>query len=295
MVKKLVINADGFGFTPGVNTGIVEAVAGGLITSVSCNANFEHIRELPELIGTYPGVSVGVHFNLSVGEPVAPGSEVASLVGSDGRFLGEDFVGAMMSGKIRFSQMKTELDAQARRLEELGAKISHWDGHQNKHLFPPFFLAAMQVAKAHGIRSMRTHRRYLFLQDEVDRGKSLRRYYRQNPRRFLTHGGGRLTSFIARRNGFTMADRLISPAYADSTAKHLAETWISIMRQLPKGVNEIYCHPGYPDDLLRKNASYVNEREDEVRVLTSQELKDAVAANHVQLVSFRDLGPDTVR
>ena len=38
MTKCLIMNADGYGFTRGINRGIEEAVARGMITSISVNA-----------------------------------------------------------------------------------------------------------------------------------------------------------------------------------------------------------------------------------------------------------------
>jgi hypothetical protein len=64
---------------------------------------------------------------------------------------------------------------------------------------------------------------------------------------------------------------------------------MALMRLLPKGVNEIYCHPGYPDDVLRARAAYVDERKEEVSVLTSPDVRSAVEENGVELISFLDL------
>ena len=287
--RSIIVNADGFGFTPGVNRGILETLKFGIVKSVSCNANFDAIEDLPELIAEFPQVSVGVHFNLSVGSPVCDPAEVPSLVGRDGTLLGEALVPKLLTGKIRQSEIEAELEAQALRMEQLGARISHWDGHENKHLYPQFFWAAMGVAKNHSIEALRTHRRYLFLDDPSNRLLRLSQYYVRNPRRILTHVGGRTSSFVARRRDFKMADRLISPSYADASAKQFMETWLAMMQLLPAGVNEIYCHPGYPDDLLRAHADYVDERADEVALLTSPELMEAISDRGIRLLSFWDL------
>ncbi len=62
-----------------------------------------------------------------------------------------------------------------------------------------------------------------------------------------------------------------------------------MIKYLPVGVNEIYCHPGYVDDTLIKYARYVYEREDEVKILTSDDLKNEIMENNIGLISFKDL------
>jgi len=138
MGRRLIVNADGFGFTEGVNRGILETFACGVVQSTSVLANFPPIEELPELHRRFPEVSVGVHLNLSVGRPVLDASQIPTLVGSDGRFR-PDLVRALLRGRIRSAEMKAELTAQIRRILDLGVSPTHIDGHQNKHLYPPFF------------------------------------------------------------------------------------------------------------------------------------------------------------
>ena len=114
-------------------------------------------------------------------------------------------------------------------------------------------------------------------------------YYLKNPKQILTHTFARTTTLYANMRGFRTADRLISPAYADSTKKYLLQTWVSIMETLPQGTSEIYCHPAYVDDVLKQHAKYVYEREEEVKILTSNEVKNAAQNNGIELISFKEL------
>jgi predicted glycoside hydrolase/deacetylase ChbG (UPF0249 family) len=85
------------------------------------------------------------------------------------------------------------------------------------------------------------------------------------------------------------ADRLVSPVHEGVTGKWLLDTWLDIVRRLPPGVSEVYCHPGYPDDELRRHARYVDERKLEIAVLTAPDLRATIDAERVQLASFHDL------
>ncbi len=246
------------------------------------------IEEVKNFQDRFPWVSVGIHFNLSVGRPVSSPEEIITLVNDRGEFLNSDFVPRLLTGRISLSDMVKELNSQVRRLVELGVQPSHFDGHQNKHLYPPFFLAALRVAKEWNITFMRSHKRYLFIKDG-SRINGLFRYYLSHPQRALTHSVASLLTRYAQTKGIKTTDRLITPGYADHSRKSSLETWLGIIETLPEGVNEIYCHPGYPDDLLAKYAYYVKEREIEVDVLTSSKLRKAIVHNNIQLISFRDL------
>ena len=93
----------------------------------------------------------------------------------------------------------------------------------------------------------------------------------------------------AKKRGFNMADRMISHGYLDGTEKYRIDAWLSIIRMLPSGINEIYCHPGYPCDELRKYSNYLDERIDEIKVLTSDELKECIYNQKVEIISFNQL------
>ena len=85
--RTLIVNADGFGFGPGATKGILEAIAnGGIITSVSVNANFPDAERGRELVAAHPAISVGVHVNPVAGSPCLAPDRVPSLVGRDGQF-----------------------------------------------------------------------------------------------------------------------------------------------------------------------------------------------------------------
>jgi chitin disaccharide deacetylase len=289
--RRLIVNADGFGFAPGLNRGIEESAADGIVRSTSCVVNFPDIEELPAFVSRCPHVSVGVHFNLSVGRPLTDPARVATLVDSEGNFWAAGLPRRLLSGAASREHVRRELRAQAQRMVNLGVTPSHWDGHQNNHLYPAFFQEALAVAREFGIRRMRTPRRYLVSvrRNGGQRPRELARYYLTHPSRAITHAYGHALSALARRRGMRMADRLISPAYLGSNEKWMLDTWLHIIEALPAGSSEIYCHPGYVDGALRARATYVDERELEVAVLTAGELAAKISSSGVELASFRDL------
>jgi len=291
MARRLIVNADGFGFTFGNNRGIFECLPAGVVRSVSVNVNFPAFEETARLLAEWPDVSVGVHLDLTVGPCVSDPADVPDLVDEKGEFLGAEFRRRALRGAIPHEQMVAELDAQVRRFREAGRPPTHWDSHQNQHLYPPFFRAAMEVARRHGILRMRTHRHYLFTMTGGPALRALRAglHLATHPRRWARYAySGRLMR-RARQEGMQMADRLISPGILDGARKFHRAFWLSLFRRLPEGVSEIYCHPGYPDTTLAAHARYVAERQKELDVLRDPALPEEARREGVELISFHQL------
>src|ERR1035441_6046896 len=85
---SLIVNADDFGLTPGVNRAIVELHRAGLLTSATLMARAPATEEAIEIARTTPSLSVGCHVVLVDGEPIlSPLDEIPNLAGRrDGRF-----------------------------------------------------------------------------------------------------------------------------------------------------------------------------------------------------------------
>ncbi|MHB9131103.1 MAG: carbohydrate deacetylase [Armatimonadota bacterium] len=286
MNKYLIINADGYGFTRGINRGIEVAVARGVITSISVNANFEAIEDLPTFVKQFPHISVGVHLNPVVGRPIALPSVVPSLVNSQGEFHYHEFAQRLMHRQINPSELIHELSLQIQKVRDMGVKISHLDSHQNQHLYPPYFKIFLQLLKESGVMRMRTHAHFVLAESPhpyIDAWK----FYTRNPYRLVTHSVARYEMWVARRHGVRMADRLMSTSHTGDKA--ILEHWLQLLRNVPEGWSEVFCHPAYPDDELRRWATYVDQRRTEIDVMTCKETRDELARCGIELKSFHDL------
>jgi predicted glycoside hydrolase/deacetylase ChbG (UPF0249 family) len=294
MVRQLIINADGFGFTHGINEGIIESIEKGVVSSISCNVNFPFIQDVEYIIKHYPQVSIGLHLNINVGRPVCSVEQIPSLVNTSGEFWGNELTKKLIFRRIRISELQKECEAQIIKLQRLGVNISHLSGHQNKHLYPGYFRILLGLGKKYGIKNIRCQNRYLFMKVNKNRKLKIFQYYISHPKQTITHWYSRVMMKVARKQGFIMADRLITPGYIDNSEKTLLDTWINIIKSLPSGISEIYCHPGYPDDDLRRYANYVDERLLEKLVLTSSELIQYIIKENVQIISFNQISNRTL-
>lgn len=286
--KKLIINADGFGFTAGNNRGIWEVAEAGVITSISVNTNFPFVSDLLSFHKKFPDITIGVHLNPIVGSPVLSCKLIPSLVNNDGQFWSKKFSDRLQGKLIQEDELENELIAQVMVVRNMGVKISHLDSHQNQHLRPGYFEIFLRIAKKFGINRMRNHRHFICA--ECDRPLlSAMKFYLTHPYSMLLHSYTRYLMWRAQREGMLMADRLISVGH--STGATMAETWVweGIFKSLPVGINEVYCHPGYPDDTLRKYATYIDGRDRERQILCSSLFKGLLLKNNIELVSFNCL------
>lgn len=288
--RSLLVNADGYGFTEGINRGIEEAIDAGIVRSISVNANFDAVWELRGLVERHPEISVGVHLNPVVGRPIAPAEDVPTLVGANGELHFGEFTPRLQAGRIDRAELVHELGLQIERVKSLVPSVTHLDSHQNRHLWPRFFEVFLELAQQHGIERMRTHVHRIGT-GEPARIARVAAFYARNPQRLGTHGFARYLMWRARRRGLRMCQRLLAVgAGTQASQKGVLDAWLRLIEGCPRGTNEVYCHPAYVDDDLRRYAKViVDQRDAERRVLTDQRLADAVERHGVRLITFHEI------
>ena len=83
-MRKLIVTADDYGMSKGVNAAIDAGIACGLITSTNVMTNMEYYQDAVKLRNTK--ASVGLHWTISAGKPVLSPEEIPSLVDEKGNF-----------------------------------------------------------------------------------------------------------------------------------------------------------------------------------------------------------------
>ncbi|WP_018754643.1 carbohydrate deacetylase [Paenibacillus terrigena] len=127
MTKYVIINADDFGLSRGVNRGIIEAHQAGIVTSASLIVNKPGLKDAVAQAKRNPRLGVGLHFNLSDGKPITPPSLVPSLVNTHGSFHNQ-------SHEWREEDVERELHAQWELMRRKGIYPTHIDSHMHIHL-----------------------------------------------------------------------------------------------------------------------------------------------------------------
>jgi chitin disaccharide deacetylase len=126
-MTKLVINADDFGYSKGVNLGIIEAYQHGVVSSTTMMVNMPGAAHAAALALAHPGLGVGIHLVLDCGYPVHP--SVPSLVDETGRFYKMN----QLLEKAKLSDIEKELQAQIEQFFAHGLSPTHLDGHHHVH------------------------------------------------------------------------------------------------------------------------------------------------------------------
>src|SRR5262245_57707377 len=122
MIRQLVVNADDLGLTVGVNDGIFDAHAHGVLTSASLMVAAPAAADASRRLTARPSLGVGVHLTLVDGSPILPASRIPTLVGRDGRLRRSwrSFVIDCLRGRVSLVEAERELDAQIERTFEAG-------------------------------------------------------------------------------------------------------------------------------------------------------------------------------
>jgi hopanoid biosynthesis associated protein HpnK len=294
-VRRLIINADDFGLTAGVNRAIVEAHEGGIVTSATLMANGQAFDEAVSLAQSRPRLGVGCHIVLVDGAPLLRQSATHSLLDPGRSNTGAlrfregigKFAALALLGRLVPDEIEAEAAAQIGKLQSSGIAVTHLDSHKHTHMFPQVFKPVLRAARACGVKAIRNP-------FERISGSQLGSQLAARPR--LWRRGievGILRGLVRQFREAVRHAEMITPdgTFAIVVTGALDERLLrGMLEHLPDGVWELVCHPGYNDaDLQNIHTRLRESREQELRILTSQSIRDVLAANGVEVISYRDL------
>lgn len=283
---RLIVSADDFGLSAGVNRGIEEAFAAGGLSGTSVMVTLPAAGEATELARRHPDLDLAVHVNLTHGEPALDPARVPSLVDSDGRLLSRSaLVARLLRRRIAPREVRAEVAAQFARLRSFGVEPAYWDSHQHVAFVPG--LARHVCAAAHdaGMRRARTPRVRVVSTDHGHHWAQAR-WRLTRPRRFAGDGYRALLAARMRRR-FATPSWQVAPELVLGEAHTPEERWEAILGSLGPGVTEAVTHPGYVDDgLAGVSEEFVQARANDLGALTQ------LGAAGVPLSRFRDLNRD---
>ena len=286
-MRRLIVNADDFGYTSGVNRAIVEAHSRGVVTSSTLMANGAAFAEAAQLSSTVPNLSVGCHVVLTDGEPVLGAGQLPSLTTAshfrDGMIA---FASRAIAGVMDANQITAEAAAQIRKIQSAGIAVSHFDTHKHTHLFPKILRPLLRAASDCGVRAVRNPfgpRLPLRSSHLLTRPSLWTRYVEV---RILRAFAGKFREAVD-REGFATPDGTLGIVVTGALDETL---FYAIARSIPEGTWEFVCHPGYNDADLQAGKTRLREsRETELRVLTLPAAREVLAQQSIELISYRDL------
>jgi hopanoid biosynthesis associated protein HpnK len=286
-VRRLIINADDFGLTAGVNRAILEAHEHGVVTSTTLMANSLAFEGAVQLAQSRFSLSTGCHVVLLDGKPLIDPGRLPSLVdGKDGNSFRDGvsgFVLRTLCGRIDPDQVEAETTAQIRKLQSHGIDVSHVDSHKHTHMFPPALQGILRAARTCGVTAIRNPFEVVAA-NFVRLQRGLWKRYAQVK---TLHGlAGYFRKAVAKA-GLRTPDGTLGIV---ATGHLNPDLFREIADNMPEGTWEFVCHPGYLDADLRSIATRLREsRVEELAVLTSPDTRATLERQGVQLISYRDL------
>ena len=286
----MIVNADDFGFTSGVNRAIVEAHARGIVTSSTLMANGRAFTEAVKLAKTAPTLSVGCHVVLIDGEPILSADQLPSITvkGKAERFRDglKTFAARAITRRINPREINAEAAAQIRKIQNTGIAVSHIDTHKHIHLFPSILQPLLKAAAECGVRAIRNPfgpRLPLRSSQLLARPNIWTRFAEVRVlRRFAEQFREKVD-----RAGFATPDGTLGIEVTGVLDESLFH---AIAESIPEGTWEFVCHPGYNDAELQAAKTRLREsREIELKVLTLPAARDALRQRGIELISYREL------
>ena len=281
-MTRLIVNADDFGLTSGINRAIIELHRAGVLTSATLMANAGATSEAVELARSDPSLGVGCHIVLVDGEPVLSPAEVPSLIDRQtGGFPAKltTLVRRLITGRVRPEEVEAEASAQIALLKSRGLQPTHVDTHKHTHVFPALLRPILRATRRAGIRAIRNPFEPEWAVRATPRASVVRSAEVWALRRFGPH----FLRLLA-EEGFSTTGGTIAVA---ATGVVNAETLRALLRRIPEGTWELVTHPGYNDADLDR----VRTRLRAAREIERAALEVIGEFPKIDLISFGGLVP----
>lgn len=272
-MKRLVVNADDFGYTPGVNRGIVAAFTGGIVRAATLMAVAPYFDDAVRLAREHPGLDLGVHLVLAgsapaltaAGTPLAPG-------GSFHRSLA-DAVRAILATPT--AAIRAELRAQIDKVLAAGIKPLHLDSHKQTHLVPRVWQLVVELAREYAIPFVRRPGDTFTVPLDYPIGDLVSDW--------VVRG-------VAEYCAGQYPTRTLPHFFGQRAVGHLEKLGLlRMLERLPEGDTELMVHPGYPDAELAATSRLVESRRIELAALCDPQVRETVAARGIVLTPYREL------
>jgi chitin disaccharide deacetylase len=287
-MKRLIVNADDFGLTRGVNAGIIQGFREGIITSATLMANGTAFADAVEQARANPSLGVGCHLVLVGGKSVAPKQQIPSLADSDGNLPPTlpAFLRKLLTGSVTAEAMEVELRAQIGKIISAGVQPTHLDSHKHTHTHPRVLDAVLKVAEEFRIQRLRKP-----FEDILALMRHSSRDGWPGLKQLAAALAGHFVAGSFRKA--VRAHQMKAPEHfwgLAATGQLNAAAILSMIEKVPEGASELMCHPGHSDaDLERLPTRLKQERDRELAALTDPAVRQGLLQKGIQLINYRGL------
>jgi hopanoid biosynthesis associated protein HpnK len=291
-VRRLIVNADDFGLTPGVNRAIAETHSAGIVSSATLMAKGVAFGDAVERARAAPTLAVGCHVVLVDGAPLSEPGSVDTLLAirsaEPDKFHSRlpAVAARAVFGGFDPDQLVEEITAQIRKLQSAGLQVTHLDTHKHTHVFPEILSALVRAARICGVPAIRNPFVPVSAVSATQFASKPGLWKRYGQVRMLRSFAGQFRAKV-RRAGLATPDGIVGVVETGSYNPSLLRQTLA---NLAEGTWELVCHPGYDDaDLRAAHTRLMESRDQERRLLMSGELRTFLDEQKIRLTSYREL------
>jgi chitin disaccharide deacetylase len=145
---QLIVNADDFGFSSGVNYGIIDSHLNGIVNSATMMMNMEGTEQAIQLAKEHPSLQVGIHLVLTCGKPLL--QDVSSRTKEEGSFHS---LSELHSKKatVLLEEVEREWTAQIEKFLSSGVPLTHMDSHHHVHTIEELLPVVQRLSKKYNL------------------------------------------------------------------------------------------------------------------------------------------------
>ncbi|EEH96606.1 MULTISPECIES: carbohydrate deacetylase [Clostridium] len=261
-MKKVIINADDFGYSSAVNLGIIKSYKEGILTSTTLMANMPGRDEAIMLAKENPDLGVGGHLVLTCGKPLTKGT---SLIDGNGDFYSlaeyKKHRNEMCDEEI-FQEWSHQIDY----LMDHGLQLTHLDSHHHVHSFPENLEVTKRIAEKYHL----CFRNVFGLEENIELPNQKK-----------------IKGFLDLMNHSAIRDLTIP--FKENRTRCFEEIQTVLDQVADNEITELMVHPAYVDEILYFNSSFNIQRMKEVSILCDSQMKQLFEENQIVTCSYKNV------
>ncbi|MHC5228692.1 chitin disaccharide deacetylase [Enterococcus sp. LJL99] len=252
---KVIINSDDFGYSRGVNYGIIDTYQKGILTSTTLMPNMYGFDHAVKLAKEFPDFGVGVHLTLTCGKPLL--QNLSSLIDEQGFFKKLPFYEHEF--EIDLDELYQEWNAQIQKIYRAGIEPTHLDSHHHTHTFAQNQEIIVLLAKKYDLP----------VRGNFEKKAQVRHVDYFEP----------------------FFDDVGTPNQEEQFEESLNNYLSKLLTRLrTEKTTEIMCHAAYIDQELSRGSSFIQSRINQVNFLIHSKFATEVSHDkEIELITYRDL------
>ncbi len=217
----LIFNADDFGYSKGVNLGIIDAHQNGVVTSATLMMNMPGTEHAIELAKQNPSLGLGIHLALTCGRPLSHRIEPSTILDTNGNFYknAQDLI----NHKLNPKEIELEWKLQIEKFYSSGLIPTHLDSHHHVHTYPIIRDVMEKLALEYGL-PVRIHPKLSKAKPFSD--KLITHFYGEK----VSHKT--LDDIVANAESGEVIEIMTHPAYIDSIIMKGSSYWRERLKEL---------------------------------------------------------------